>query len=110
RVDDDRLAHMRRSPGKTRQNQDARVQRLLRGDVFLGDQVHAIAQWRHQADRGGAVEARKSVSREAARHVAQWHPVELGELAVDLARLPVEIALQRLIFADIAARAWRDLK
>ena len=44
------------APAKRREHQDAGIF-VLRGDKFLGDEVHAVAQWRHQSDLGGAVDA-----------------------------------------------------
>ena len=57
-----------------------------------------------------AEETRKQFARQALRHVAQRHPVELGVFAIDLAGEPVEIALEFAIFADILARARRHLQ
>ena len=35
-------------------NQHAGIARVLRGDEFFRNQIHAIAQWRHQTQLGGA--------------------------------------------------------
>src|SRR4029079_15252483 len=44
---------------KTREDEYARIVRILRGDKFLCDEVHAVAQRRDQAGAGGAIKTRK---------------------------------------------------
>ena len=44
---------------KTRKDEHARIVLILRGDKFLCDEVHAVAQRRDQAGAGGAIETRK---------------------------------------------------
>ena len=50
RVDDERSGQARRGAGEARQDEHAGIFRILRRDIFLGDQVHAVAKRRHQAD------------------------------------------------------------
>ena len=45
--------------GEARQHQHARIFGILRRDVFLGDEVHAVAHRRDQADVARAVERRQ---------------------------------------------------
>ena len=44
RIDEQCVGHLQRGAGELRQDQHAGIFRILRGHIFLGDQVHAIAQ------------------------------------------------------------------
>ena len=41
-VDQYRILKLRSRPGKARQDQYAGIFRILRGDIFLGDEVHSV--------------------------------------------------------------------
>jgi hypothetical protein len=53
-----RLAFDRRAR-ETRQDQHAWILCVLRRDIFLGNQIHAVAKWSHQCGTRGAIEAGK---------------------------------------------------
>ena len=55
RIDQQRSRAFVRGAGKAREDEHARIVRILRGDEFLGDQVHAVAQRRHQPGARGAI-------------------------------------------------------
>ena len=50
RVDQERGVKLFGRAGEFRQHQHAGIERVLRRDIFLGDQIHAVLQRRHQAD------------------------------------------------------------
>ena len=110
RVHDQRLGELMGGAGELRQHQHARIVVGLGGDVFLGHQVHAVAQRRHHADAADAVEARQGRARRRPRRVAQRRPVELREAAVDAAGQPVELGAQLAVFVDLLARTRADLQ
>ena len=56
RVDQQRFLALVRRAGKARQHQHAGIVGVLRRDVLLGDQIHAVAQRRHQPDARRAIE------------------------------------------------------
>ena len=43
-IDEERCVELRGCARKARQNEHARVLRILRGNVFLGHEIHAVAQ------------------------------------------------------------------
>ena len=59
RIDQQRRLAFHRGAGKARQDQHAGILGVLRRDIFLGDQIHAVAQRRHQRRARRAVEARQ---------------------------------------------------
>ncbi len=67
---DHRARRSMRSTGKARQHENTGVLGVLRGDVFLGDEVHPVAQWRHQPDPGDAVESAQSLPRDTLVDIA----------------------------------------
>ena len=48
RIDQDRLAEFVRGAGKARQDRHAGIVGILRGEILLDHEVHAVAQRRHQ--------------------------------------------------------------
>ena len=56
-IDDQRLRHFLRRACELRQDQHTRIGRVLRGDILLGHQVHAITQGRHHADARSAIDS-----------------------------------------------------
>ena len=85
--------------------------RILRGDVFLGDEVHAVAQRRHQADSRGSGRARPARVRIGTVDVADRRPGRLAEAAVDLADqrftdLPFDVG----VFGNVGAALRGDLQ
>src|SRR3546814_4643607 len=55
-IDEQGVLQLKRGAREARQDEDARIVGILGGDIFLGDEVHAVAQRRDQRDLGGAVE------------------------------------------------------
>src|SRR3546814_20074674 len=53
RIDEQRFGHLLGGAGEAREDEDAGVFRVLRGDIFLGDQIHAVADRRYQPDQIG---------------------------------------------------------
>src|SRR5262245_263362 len=49
RIDEQGVLELFRRTGEMRQDEHARILGILSGDIFLGNQVHAVAQRRHQA-------------------------------------------------------------
>ena len=84
-IDDERVLDLLGGAGEARQNEHARIGWVLRRNVFLGDKVHAVAQGRHEADAGGAIDVDQQLARRRAVDVVDRHPVELAEAAVDRA-------------------------
>src|SRR3546814_6655856 len=56
RIDEQRFGHLLGGAGEAREDEDAGVFRVLRGDIFIGDQIHAVADRRYQPDLCDAVE------------------------------------------------------
>ena len=73
RVTDARV-ELRRGASELREHEHARIGRSLGGDELLGDEVHPVAEGRHEADPGRPEEAAEHVSRIAARQVAHGRP------------------------------------
>src|SRR6266568_4463962 len=59
RVDDQGAVELSRSAGKPGKHEDTGILRVLSGDILLGDQVHAVAQRRHQAEMSGSENPRQ---------------------------------------------------
>jgi len=49
RIDQQGAPKIDRGTDETRQNKYPRIVRILSGDIFFRDEIHAIAQWCHQA-------------------------------------------------------------
>ena len=49
-VDQQGAPQIDRSSGESRQNQNSRIIRILGGNIFLCNEVHAVAQRGHQSD------------------------------------------------------------
>ena len=60
RIDQQRGRAFVRGARKAREDQHARIVRILCGHEFLRDQIHAIAQRRHQPGARGTVKARRA--------------------------------------------------
>ncbi len=96
--------------GEFGQDQHPGIGRILRRHIFLGDQVHAVMQRRHQPHLGGTIEARQGGLREALVEVAYRHPIHVGVPAVDLPDQGGELGLERPVGCDLAARGNGDLQ
>ena len=71
--------------GEAGENEYARVIRVLRGNVLLGDEIHPIPQWRYQAEPRRAIEPRQHRAAVNAVNVADRCPWHLAIFAVDVA-------------------------
>src|SRR5436309_1836239 len=85
RVDQQRFLAFVCGAGEARKNEDAGILWILRGDIFLGDEVHAVAQRRHQPDACAAIEAGERRTAVGAVDIADRRPVRLAVGAVDAA-------------------------
>ena len=86
RIDDQRFPHLLRRAGELRKDQNARIIRVLRRNILLGHEVHAIHQRCDKPDVSGAVEFGEPIARNATVNVTQRRPVDLRVFAVDLTR------------------------
>ena len=109
-IDDERIRQLLRRSGELRQDEHTGVLGVLRGHVLLGHQVHAVAQRRHHADAGGAVDAGQPPARRGAMDVVDRHPVELAEAAVDRACERLQLLADVGIGLHAGARRRRDLR
>ena len=110
RIDQQRGVEFVGGAGEFRQHQHAGIGRVLRRDIFLGDEVHAVMQRRDHADLRGAVEAGQHGLAIALVEIADRRPVDLAVAAVDVADELGEVALQIAIGLDRAARGRCDLQ
>ena len=100
RIDAQRAVKFGRGAGELRQDQHAGRLGVLRGDELLGDEVHAVAQRRHQRDVGRPVDAGKRGARIGAVDVAHRRPRRLAESPVNLADQRRDLVVDRDVFAD----------
>ena len=71
-----------RRAGEFRQHQHAGAVAAA-GDVFLGDEVHAVLEGGHQHDVGGEEQMNEILEGQALVQIVQHRPAELCEVAVD---------------------------
>ena len=110
RIDLDRAPKLLGCSGEARQHEHARVLRVLRCDIFLGDEVHAVAQRRDEADAGEPVEACERGARHRARHPADRDPVDLAPFAVDPASKLVELPPKGAVLRHLVPAHRRHLE
>ena len=96
--------------GKARKYQHPRIRGILGGNVFLGHQVHAVAQRRHQADTGLAEERGQGLAGKTAVEIADGHPVECRMGTVYAPRFGLELMADFLVLRDTLAGPGRDLE
>src|SRR5687768_2924485 len=97
RVDEERLFELFGGAGELRQDQHARVVRILRGDIFLGDEVHAVAKRRHQPDPAAAEKPGKDGPCHGAVEIADRRPGQVAEAAVDMAGEALKLAADHVV-------------
>ncbi len=107
-VDQQRLLELLGRAGEARQHQHAGVLRVLRHHVFLGHQVHAVAQRCDQAHARHAAQAGHALSGHGAVDVAQRHPVQIAEVAVDGATQSLQLLAQVRVGVHVVARGRGD--
>jgi len=83
-IDDQRLLKILGRAGKSRQHQNARVVVVLGRHIFLGDEIHAVAQWRDETDLTARYKRRQNVARNVSVDITHGRPVEVAELPIDL--------------------------
>ncbi len=83
-VDEHRVAQLVGSAGELRQHEHAIVVEAGRHEL-LGDEVHAVAERRHEQHVGGAIQRDELVERERPVQVMDDRIAEPGVAAVDLA-------------------------
>ena len=101
---------LRRRTGKARQDQHAGIIGILGGDIFLGHQIHAVAQRRHQPDLCRAIKPRQRRPAIGAVDIAHRRPGGIGVSAIDAPRHGAHGLLDLGIFLDLAAALGRDLQ
>ena len=80
-----------------------------RGDVLLGDQVHAVAQRRDEHDVGGEVQRDHLLAREAVVQVADRLVADRAVVAVDAADRQLDLVAQLHVGLDPLAAGAGDL-
>ena len=84
-IHEQRLAQLARGTGELREHERAAAA-VAGGHVLLADQVHAIAQRRHEHDIGSGVQGAKVLARQVVMLVVDRRVTEAAEFAVDAAR------------------------
>jgi len=79
-----RLTELDGGAGELAEDQDAPVVAAA-GHVLLGDEVHAVAQRRHEHHVAGQVERHQFLQRQSAVQVVQHRMADAGMATVDLA-------------------------
>ena len=93
RIDQQRRIKLLGRAGEGGENEDAGIERVLRGHVLLGDQIHAVVQRRDQADMRDAVETGERELGERLVQVADRQPIDLAVATIDLADQSGELGL-----------------
>lgn len=110
RIDQQRLFHLIGCTGQQRQHQYTRILRILCCHKFLGDQIHAVAQWRYQAHGRSAIKPGQRGMAEVLVDVTQRCPIRLRMTTVDMPGDLLKLPAQLAIFVDVPARDRRDLQ
>jgi hypothetical protein len=108
-VDVQGLGHLVGGAGELAEHEHAVAVGAGRGEL-LGDEVHAVAQRRHEHDVGGAVQADQLGLREAAVQVVDRRAVEGRPAAVDRADGLLDAGAELLVGVDLLARGHGDLQ
>ena len=96
--------------GELREHQDSWVFSILRGDVFLGDEVHAVAQRRYQTHPSHAIERGQRCARVGAVDITDRRPGWLAMTAIDLTDKRADRLIQVGVFGYLGARFRRHLE
>src|SRR5712691_1081955 len=110
RVDDQCTVELSRGAGKPGKHEDAGSLRILSGDILLGDQVHAIAQRRHQADMRRSENPGQRGPRIRAVHITDRRPGRLPVPPIDLTDDRAHRTVYLDIFRYFRSALWGDLK
>ena len=109
-IDDERVVELFRRAGELRQHEHAGIVRILRGEILLGDEIHAVAQRRHHGDVGRAIETRQNRARIGTVDVADRRPGRVAESAVDLADESRHLGFDLAVLLDVGTALRRDLQ
>ena len=103
-IDQQGAPQLARRARKPRQDQHPRVLLVLRGDIFLGDEIHPVPQRRDHSKLSHPIESREGRARNRTIDVADRRPVQIAELAIDpaggLGDFPVDLDIFRYFFAS----------
>src|ERR1700720_2381599 len=95
---------------ETRQDKYARIIGILGGDIFLGNEIHTVAQWSHEPNACGAIKPRKRRVAVGTVDVTDRRPIRLAIGAVDStcgrSNLPLHIG----VFWNFGTALGRDLQ
>ncbi len=108
RVHEHGLPQLVGCPGELAEQQDPFVVEP-RGDVLLGDEVHAVAERRHEHHVGGEVEGDHLLARVSVMQVRDRLVVERRVVAVQAADGELDLVAQLPVGLDALARGTRDL-
>ena len=105
RIDDQGVAQLFGRAGKLRQDQDAGIFFQLCHDELFGDQVHAVAQRRHQTRPAPYGNSPASSSRLYGRaRYRKGYPVQIAIVAVDLSGQTVQLPAELLVYSSTLLR------
>src|SRR5271166_4933308 len=99
---------MRRA-SEPRQDKHTRVIRILRGDIFLGNEIHTVTQWGHQPNTCGTIKPGKSRMAVGMVDVTDRRPIRLTKGAINASRSRSNLLLDFGIFRNLGAALGRDL-
>ena len=91
-----------RCSGHLGEHEDASAS-IVAGKVLFADEVHPVAQGRHEHDVTDGIEACQSIERKRSIVVVHRGPVHCGMLAVDEANQLVDLLLERPVRCNIFA-------
>src|ERR1700678_2100335 len=94
---------------ETRQDKHTRVIGILRGGIFLGDEVHSVTQRGHEPNTCGAIKPSKRRVAISTVDITDRRPVRLTKGAIDASRGRSNVLLYFGIFRNLGAALGRDL-
>ena len=109
RIDQQRGFALMRRACEPRQDQHARVIRILRGDIFLGNEIHTVTQWGHQPNTCGTIKPGKSRMAVGMVDVTDRRPVRLTKGAINASGSRANVPLNIGIFRNLGPALCRDL-
>jgi hypothetical protein len=107
-IDAQRLVHRLRRAGHPREHEHARLRDLTR-DELLRDQVHSVAQRRHERHVGVAVERGEALGAQRAVQVVDRRPARVAEAPVDASDQLVDLALEDPVVRYLVPARHREL-
>src|SRR5262245_55742633 len=110
RIHQQRLLALDRGAGKPPQDEHSGIVGVLGSDIFLGDEVHAISERRHERRVCRTVDAGESRSAVSAIEVANRGPGNFTVHAVDTSRSGAHSLFEFVILRDLGSALRRDLE